>query len=131
MTTESTHFLELLQTIRALRSQNGCPWDRKQTCATLTQYLKEESQELLEAINNGENTEICEELGDLLFIILLLCEINEEQELFTVAEMLNTINEKLIRRHPHVFANQPTGDEESLRKQWQEIKAREKEKKNI
>jgi len=120
------NFKELLNIINKLRGNEGCPWDQKQTNKSLSKYLREESQELLEAIAKEDSLEICEELGDLLFVIMLLCKINEEQKKFTLNDMLLTIKDKLIRRHPHVFAGKAVGDEESLRKQWLEIKAKEK-----
>ena len=129
MKKELSQFQELLKTIHCLRGKNGCPWDQKQTDVSLKKYFIEESSELLEAIDNNDSHETCEELGDLLFLILMLCEINAEQDLFTLSDVLTTINEKLIRRHPHVFAGVPAGDEESLKKQWQAIKAKEKERK--
>lgn len=128
MKKELSKFNDLLVTVRALRGKNGCPWDQKQTAVSLIKYLKEESQELRDAIEKKDGLEVCEELGDLLFIILMICEINEEQGVFTLDNLLVTINEKLIRRHPHVFAGNPTVDEESLKRQWQEIKAKEKGK---
>ncbi len=119
---------DLIKTIRTLRGPNGCPWDQEQTNKSLSKYLKEESQEVLEAIAEENKQGMCEELGDLLFIIIMYCEINGELENFTISEMLDMINKKLIRRHPHVFAGKPYKDKESLRKQWQEIKAIEKRK---
>jgi len=127
----NSFFSQLLKTIRSLRGKNGCPWDQGQTTQSLTKYLKEESQELLLAIKRENNQEICEELGDLLFVLLLMAQINEEQGSFTLNDVLQTVNAKQIRRHPHVFAGLPVGDEESLNKQWQKIKAEEKAKKTV
>jgi tetrapyrrole methylase family protein / MazG family protein len=123
-------FISLVDTIKKLRSENGCPWDKKQTIVSLTKYLQEEFDELLLAINNNDMDNLCEEAGDLLFLILMLAEINSEHKVFEIKDVLDTINEKLIRRHPHVFAGVQVKDEEALRKQWQMIKAEEKSKKN-
>jgi|WetSurMetagenome_2_1015567.scaffolds.fasta_scaffold33694_5 tetrapyrrole methylase family protein / MazG family protein len=123
-------FISLVDTIKKLRSENGCPWDKKQTIVSLTKYLQEEFDELLFAINNNDMDNLCEEAGDLLFLILMLAEINSEHKIFEIKDVLDTINEKLIRRHPHVFAGVQVKDEEALRKQWQMIKAEEKSKKN-
>lgn len=123
-------FSSLVSTIKKLRGENGCPWDKKQTIISLTKYLQEEFDELLLAINNNDMDNLCEEAGDLLFLILMLAEINSEHKIFEIKDVLDTINEKLIRRHPHVFAGVQVKDEEALRKQWQMIKAEEKSKKN-
>lgn len=129
MKTKQITLENLLQTIKILRGPDGCPWDQKQTGSSILKYIKEESEELFEAIHEKNNKGICEEIGDLLFTILMLVEIKDNQNQFTLEDVLTNINEKLIRRHPHVFTNLPTGDEESLRKQWQSIKLKEKEQK--
>jgi tetrapyrrole methylase family protein / MazG family protein len=123
-------FGNLVDIIKKLRGENGCLWDKKQTINSLTKYLQEEFDELLLAIKNNDMDNLCEEAGDLLFLILTLAEINSEQKIFEIKDVLDTINEKLIRRHPHVFAGVQVKDEEALRKQWQMIKAEEKSKKN-
>ncbi|MBU1568209.1 MAG: nucleotide pyrophosphohydrolase [Proteobacteria bacterium] len=117
----------LLDTIDTLRSELGCPWDRKQTCASLTQHLQSECDELLAAINNHDHENICEELGDVLYLLIMIADINKDQGFFEFTDVLETINAKLIRRHPHVFAGQAYENEEQLTAQWQEIKAKEKE----
>jgi tetrapyrrole methylase family protein / MazG family protein len=123
-------FGSLVDIIKKLRGENGCLWDKKQTIKSLTKYLQEEFDELMLAIKNNDMNNLCEEAGDLLFLILMLAEINSEQKIFEIKDVLDTINEKLIRRHPHVFAGVQVKDEEALRKQWQMIKAEEKSKKN-
>jgi len=126
-----SHFLQLVETIRALRGENGCPWDRRQTTVSLVKYLKSEFDELLAAIENQDEENLCEELGDLLFIIVMIAEINHEENRFSIDEVLTAITEKLIRRHPHVFAGVEISDEKQLHEQWQRIKAMEKSKKLI
>lgn len=112
---------------RRLRAPGGCDWDRAQTLETLTPYLLEETHEVLEAIGTGENVRTVEELGDLLFLITFLITIAEEEERFTLAEVLTGIMKKMIRRHPHIFGEAPRSmDFDAAREQWETIKKREK-----
>lgn len=117
---------ELITIIKTLRSENGCPWDKKQTAQTLTKYIKEEVAELLEGIEMGDVQNICEESGDVLFLILMLAEIHTELNEFTLNDIISTVSEKLIRRHPHVFSDTEVKNEEELKKQWEAIKRQEK-----
>jgi len=128
--TSDTESLHRLQTIvRHLRDpERGCPWDRKQSPESLRKYLLEEAEELAEAIDQGRKEPILEEIGDLFFILTLLAEIHAEQNLFTLNDCLDSICTKMIRRHPHVFADAPTGDDEQLRRQWNAIKRAEGKK---
>jgi len=123
-------FRELLDIVKKLRGKSGCPWDKKQTITSLTKYLREEFNELLLAIDNNDMENLCEEAGDLLFLIVMIAEINAESKVFDIADVINAICEKLIRRHPHVFAGVTVEDEEALRTQWQMIKSQEKSKRN-
>ena len=116
----------LLDTINTLRSEQGCPWDRKQTCTSLTKYLQSECEELLAAIKNDDHANICEELGDVLYLLIMIADINKDLGLFEFKDVIESINAKLIRRHPHVFAGQTYENEEQLTAQWQAIKAKEK-----
>jgi len=129
MTIEKDKFHVFCNTIRTLRSPEGCPWDKKQTTQSLQKYIKEESEELLEAMQSGDSAHICEESGDLLFLLVLLAEINQENGSFSIADVIDTINKKMIGRHPHVFAGIPVGSAEELKKQWQKIKSEESLKK--
>lgn len=119
-------FSQLLVIIEQLRSDQGCPWDRKQTPQTLKRYLLEECQELLEAIESQQEKNVCEEIGDVLFLLAFLISIYAEQGHFTSTDTFYGIISKMIRRHPHVFAGQPVRDEQELKAQWQRIKAQEK-----
>lgn len=112
--------------VKALRGSYGCPWDQKQTPESLKKYLLEETRELAEAIEQDETKHICEETGDLYFILALLTTIFEEREEFSANDALNSICEKMIRRHPHVFEKQGNLNEEELRIQWEQIKDEEK-----
>lgn len=119
-------FSQLLHIIEQLRGEQGCPWDRKQTSQTLKRYLLEECQELIEAIDLQHQEGVCEEIGDVLFLLAFLIAISTEQGQFTATDTFRGIINKMIRRHPHVFAGQPVSDEKELKAQWQRIKAQEK-----
>lgn len=120
-------FPQLQEIVSTLRSEHGCPWDMKQTPETLTRYLLEECEELIEAINQKDGRAICEESGDVLFILAFLISIYTEREQFTASDVFSSIIEKMIRRHPHVFSGQPVADEQALHEQWQRIKLQEKQ----
>ncbi len=130
MKTTVEKFETLLQTVRILRGRNGCPWDKKQTTGSLKEYLIEEFEEILEAVENNDLANLCEELGDFLYLIVMIAEINREKKAFSLQNVLEGVNEKLVRRHPHVFSGATVTDEAALRKQWEKIKAAEKQKKN-
>jgi len=102
----SDAFDRLVALMTRLRSDEGCPWDREQTHDSLKPYLIEETYEVLEAIEAGEATALCEELGDLLFQIVFHAQIAKEDARFTIEDVLKKITEKMIRRHPHVFSEQ-------------------------
>ena len=121
-----TKLNELVSTIRELRGPHGCPWDRKQTALSLKKYLHSEFQELISAINNNDSQNICEELGDLLFLIVMISEIHREAGEFDLNRVIEDIDAKLIRRHPHVFKEKKNLSEEDLNRQWDAIKAVEK-----
>lgn len=127
----SSQLNKIIETVKALRGENGCPWDAKQTPQSLKKYIEEEVGELLTAIDNDDHDNIREELGDVLFLLVIISEYFDEKELFSLTDVLATNNEKLIRRHPHVFAGVDISDEQELRQQWQRIKAQEKEKNKI
>ncbi len=129
--TQPHRLSRLQEIIRRLRSENGCPWDKKQTPVSLKKYLLEETSELAEAIDNQDARHIREEIGDLFFILTFLCEMYSERNAFSADDALQAIIEKMIRRHPHVFSDLPIGSDQELRKQWQAIKEMEKKKNNI
>ena len=119
---------KLFAIIRQLRDpEKGCPWDVRQTPATIRKYLLEESRELAEAIDSGDARHICEELGDLYFILAMLTTMYEEQGAFSFRDVCRSISDKMIRRHPHVFEGAPVGSLKEMEEQWEAIKAREKE----
>jgi uncharacterized protein YabN with tetrapyrrole methylase and pyrophosphatase domain len=130
--TDYIHALsELVSTIKTLRGEDGCPWDKRQSPSSLLKYLKSECEELVVAIQNDDHVNICEELGDLLYIIIMISEIHNDHGVFQLSDVIATVNKKLIRRHPHVFAGQPYENEEQLAAQWQAIKAEEKKKNTV
>ncbi|MFZ5774806.1 MAG: nucleoside triphosphate pyrophosphohydrolase [Thermodesulfobacteriota bacterium] len=115
----------LAEIVRLLRAPNGCPWDQKQTPESFKHYLLEETHELLQAINDNQPSHIREELGDLIFQVVFLARLYEEQGHFTLDDALAAIIAKMIRRHPHVFGETVVEDEQALRRQWQAIKDQE------
>jgi tetrapyrrole methylase family protein/MazG family protein/ATP diphosphatase len=115
-----------IEIVKKLRSDEGCPWDKKQSPGSLKRYLKEETQETLEAIDANTPQQIKEELGDILYIIVLLSQIYDEKKLFNMGDVLDSISEKMIRRHPHVFGDEKIETVEELREKWLEIKDIEK-----
>ncbi len=127
----STHFTKLVDLMAALRAVNGCPWDRKQTHESLKPYLLEETYEVLETIDQRDNAKLREELGDVLLQVIFHSQIAAENGAFTVNEVLETLAEKLIRRHPHVFGtNDHTAGvttSEQVLSQWEDIKRAERE----
>jgi len=122
----------LLETMRRLRDKdNGCPWDIEQTFESLSPCVVEEAYEVSDAITRNDYKNLKEELGDVLLQVIFHAEIANELKLFNFDEIVNSLNKKLIRRHPHVFngASKPlSADEQS--KVWDEIKAKEKNKKD-
>ncbi|MSO82502.1 MAG: nucleoside triphosphate pyrophosphohydrolase [Acidobacteria bacterium] len=120
----------LVDIMRALRAPDGCPWDREQTLASLRPFVLEETYEVLEAIESGIPANLREELGDYLYEAVFLAQISEEQGDFSIADAIDAICDKLVRRHPHVFARE---DQDSsittvqVRERWEAIKARERE----
>ena len=121
---------ELLEVVEILRSENGCEWDRAQTHETLKRCLRDESQEVIDAIDNGDDENLCEELGDLLLQVLMNAQVAKERGVFNFEKVVQVLTDKLIRRHPHVFGDEerPTTPEESL-KLWKKVKQIEKERK--
>lgn len=117
---------DLISTVKTLRGPQGCPWDRKQSTATMCKYLQAEFEELLAAIGNNDTENICEEIGDLLFVLVMITEIERESGHFSFDQVISGINEKLIRRHPHVFGDVEISSEQELRAQWDKIKQQEK-----
>ena len=119
-------FEKFVEIVRQLRSENGCPWDREQSPQSLKRYLLEETSELIEAIDADDPQHIKEELGDLIYIITLVSQMFDEQRLFSIRDVMETISAKMIRRHPHVFNDEKIETVAELREKWLEIKRDEK-----
>jgi tetrapyrrole methylase family protein/MazG family protein len=115
--------------VARLRAPGGCPWDREQTHQTLRRHLLEETYEVLQAIDMEDDEALREELGDLLLQIILHAQIAVEEGSFTLADVLETIIEKIVRRHPHVFAGLQVADADEVLRNWQAIKREEKKEK--
>jgi len=115
----------LLGIIDILRAPDGCPWDREQTPATVKKYILEECYELADAIDQKDPVEACEELGDIFFMLLFIGRMYEENGDFEIAQSLELIEEKMIRRHPHIFADVKVNSTSDVTANWQNIKARE------
>jgi len=126
MTTHPDQFSQIISIMRRLRAPGGCPWDAEQTHESLKRYLLEESYEVLEAIDNGSDELLKEELGDLLLQPVFHAAIAEERGAFTMDDILTTLADKLIRRHPHVFGDQEIKDSEAQIANWEKIKKAEK-----
>lgn len=127
----SEQFDKVTGIMAALRAPNGCPWDRKQTHESLKPYLLEETYEVLETIDQGDEAKLREELGDVLLQVLFHSQIAAEAGAFTIDDVLKTLAEKLIRRHPHVFKTNEQGGavttSEHVLSQWEQIKRAERE----
>jgi MazG family protein len=112
-----------------LRAPGGCPWDREQTFDTIKPFLLEETYEVMDAIDARDWAELTGELGDLLLQPVFFSQMAAEQDLFSIADALDAINQKLIRRHPHVFGEQTAETGDDVRRIWGEVKAEEKKQK--
>lgn len=123
-------FDRLVDLVKTLRGEGGCPWDRAQTPEKIKVYLIEEAYEVLAAIETRDPQAICGELGDLLFHIVFLARIFEEAGAFDVQDVLCGITEKMTRRHPHVFGSGALSDVSEVKAQWHKIKAAESREKH-
>jgi MazG family protein len=119
-------FGELVGVMQRLLAPDGCPWDREQTLDTLKPYLVEETFEVLEALERGTAADHCEELGDLMMQIVFHAQLREVEGAFTIDDVCRGITSKLVRRHPHVFADAEVDTAAQVVAQWEEIKAQEK-----
>lgn len=121
-----TRFADLVALVHRLRAPGGCPWDREQTAATLRPFLLEEAYEVLEAIDAGDPAALRDELGDLLLQVVLHAEIAAEQRQFTIEDVIEALSAKMVRRHPHVFADTVAPDAAAVVRNWSRIKAEER-----
>src|SRR6516164_4191490 len=112
-----------------LRAPGGCPWDREQTFDTIKRYTLEETYEVLEALDNRDWRELPGELGDLLLQVLFYAEMAKDEKRFSIDDVLDALSNKLIARHPHVFGDVKAEDAHTVLKNWEELKAKERDKK--
>ncbi len=129
-TSPEHRFHALVEVMAQLRGPHGCPWDREQTHQTLKPYLLEEAYEVLHAIDEGDDRELCKELGDVLLQVVFHAQIAAEEGRFDIYEVIDALREKLIRRHPHVFGNLKVRDAQEVTRNWEVIKAQEKAQAN-
>lgn len=115
-------FNSLLQIIADLRGPGGCPWDKDQTHRSLTPYAIEETHELVEAIEQGDDDHMREELGDVLFQVVLHSQLASERKKFSMTDVIETVSEKLVRRHPHVFSDTKVSGSGEVVANWDQIK---------
>lgn len=122
----SDELQKLREIVARLRAPGGCPWDREQTHRSLRGCMIEEAYEVVDAIDRNADQDLREELGDFLLQVFMHAQIAEEEGRFTLDDIAQTISEKLIRRHPHVFGDASAHDSEAVLKQWDAIKRKEK-----
>ena len=123
-------FQDLVRITATLRGENGCPWDRAQTHESMKVCLQEECQEVLDAIDHQDVENLCEELGDVLFQVMIHSQIEQEKGNFTIDDVINGICEKMVRRHPHVFGDKKIHSEKEGAALWEELKNLDKLRKN-
>jgi tetrapyrrole methylase family protein/MazG family protein len=123
---EKTSFQDLVDIVSTLRGPNGCPWDKKQTHQSLKPFLLEEAYEVLEALGQAEAAKLQEELGDLLFQVLLHAQLAKEAGNFSIEDVIQTSAEKMTRRHPHVFADAELNTPQEVLANWEQIKQTER-----
>ena len=124
-------FRKLCEVIAQLRSPTGCPWDREQTLETIKPYTLEETYELLDAIDSGDDRAIVEELGDVLLQVLLDCQIGADEGRFNLIDVVEELSAKMIRRHPHVFGNEAAKSASDVIRHWDRVKQQEKQRDSI
>jgi len=122
-------FQQLVALMARLRAPGGCPWDREQTFDSIKPFTLEETYEVLDAIDRRDFPGLAEELGDFLLQAVFYAQMASEQQLFTIADSLDAINRKLVRRHPHVFAGGSAESASDVKRIWGEVKAAEKKEK--
>lgn len=123
---ENERFTELCKVVDTLLGENGCPWDRAQTHTSLRPHLLEEADEVCEAIDNSDMAGLKEELGDLLLQVILHSRIAAKEGHFNLADVLDSLTEKLIRRHSHVFGDDIADTPAEVEKLWESNKKKEK-----
>ncbi len=123
-------FDDLVNLMTTLRAPGGCPWDRQQTLPDLKPYVVEESYEVIDAIDSGDRASLLEELGDMLLQAVFIAEITREEGTFDIYDSITAIHDKLVRRHPHVFADVVANDAEEVLVNWEKLKNSERKAEN-
>ena len=123
-------FIKLLEIVEKLRGPDGCPWDKEQTHASLLPYFIEEAYEVMESVDEGDFETFQEELGDILLHVALQSQIASEDSKFNISDSLDTVNEKLVRRHPHVFGDKKADAAFEAKQNWEATKHVEKNRKS-
>lgn len=123
-------FNKLVEVMKRLRAPDGCPWDREQDYLSLRRYIIEEAYELIQAIEDDDRGNMCEECGDLLLQVVFISCMAEERGDFDVCDVLDYITEKMVRRHPHVFGDTSVKNSEEVLKNWEQIKVGERKEKH-
>jgi MazG family protein len=127
--TAGEKFQQLVAIMARLRAPDGCPWDREQTFDSIKPYTLEETYEVLQAIDQRDWPELAQELGDFMLQAVFYGQMASEQNLFRIEDALDAINQKLIRRHPHIFGDQSAASAEDVKRIWGEVKSAEKKDK--
>ena len=122
------NFIKLIEIVEKLRSPDGCPWDKEQTHESLLPYLLEETYEVIESVETEDWKTLKEELGDVMLHVLLQAQIANENSKFNIEDSLKNINQKLIKRHPHVFGEKKLENFNRVKKSWEEMKHIEKDR---
>src|SRR5687768_14933068 len=124
----AARFQQLVEIMRTLRSEHGCAWDRQQTLKTLRPFVLQETYELLDALDRDDYAALENELGDFLFEAVFLAQICEEEGRFSIADSIQSVADKLVRRHPHIFDAEGKASltPQQVKQQWEEIKAKER-----
>ena len=126
MSNGPSHFQELVGIVERLRAPGGCPWDREQTHGSLKRHLLEEAYEVMEAIDAGDPSRLQEELGDLLVQVVFHAQMAREAQDFDVEAVVSKVSDKLVRRHPHVFADSSAPDAREVELNWERLKEKER-----
>jgi tetrapyrrole methylase family protein/MazG family protein len=119
---EDDPFDDLVDLVRYLRSEEGCPWDREQTMETMVEHLREESEEVVQAVENDDMDNLEEELGDFILQGVFYAQIAREEGFFDIEDVLERLNRKLVQRHPHVFGEEKAQNAEEAIEQWENVK---------
>ena len=131
MSETGKEFERLMELMARLRAEDGCPWDREQTPATIKRYLLEEVYEVVDAVDQQAPDQVAGELGDLIFMAIFLAHLYSEEGQFQMAQVLRRVGDKMVRRHPHVFGDRQVDSASQVKLNWEEIKQQEKPKKPL